>query len=191
MPSVEVKFGAVLDELQHPSASHYAGDKLIFYVTFPANELLSVKRQVPLLQRLAEHRGWSAEVLSAERVLTDFFAHHPYRLQMLEQEAYVEPTFQGIAGVFEDLGSSVRHEEVLAKALLARQNELAARRNALLLVTDLECLHPYSRFGPIEQQVYTRLLVPLVVLYPGRLSGSSLEFLDLYPPDGSYRSKHY
>ena len=40
MESVESKFNTVLDDLNRPSASHYAGDKQIYYLTFPPDELL-------------------------------------------------------------------------------------------------------------------------------------------------------
>jgi hypothetical protein len=39
--------------------------------------------------------------------------------------------------------------------------------NALLLVTDLEALHPFLRIGAIESQLQGKFHVPTIFLYPG------------------------
>ena len=63
--------------------------------------------------------------------------------------------------------------------------------NALLLVTDLEALHPYLRIGTIEGQLSGKFCVPTVFLYPGVRTGKTkLRFLGFYPEDGNYRSVH-
>ena len=80
-------------------------------------------------------------------------------------------------------------------ALLKRlENELApleGKQNALLLVTDLEALHPFLRIGAIESQLQGKFHVPTVFLYPGVRTGKTrLKFLGFYPEDGNYRSVH-
>ena len=79
---------------------------------------------------------------------------------------------------------------------LLRRLEEALRRleskpNALLLVTDLEALHPFLRIGAIESQLQGNFHVPTVFLYPGVRTGKTrLKFLGFYPEDGNYRSVH-
>ena len=82
-----------------------------------------------------------------------------------------------------------------AKGLLprleARLTELEGKPQALLLVTDLEALHPYVRIGTIEGQLLGRFKLPTVFLYPGVRTGrTGLKFLGFYPSDGNYRSVH-
>ena len=67
----------------------------------------------------------------------------------------------------------------------------ASTGDPLLLVTDLEALHPYLRIGTIEGQLSGKFCVPTVFLYPGVRTGKTkLSFLGFYPEDGSYRSVH-
>ena len=81
--------------------------------------------------------------------------------------------------------------QVIEKAVLQAQENLFSEAKPLLIVTDLEAIHPFTRFGPVEQNIYSDIKIPLIVLYPGTISGSSLEFLGFYPQDGNYRSKHF
>ena len=68
---------------------------------------------------------------------------------------------------------------------------LEGQQNALLLVTDLEALHPFLRIGVIESQLQGKFHVPTIFLYPGVRTGKTrLKFLGFYPEDGNYRSVH-
>jgi len=68
---------------------------------------------------------------------------------------------------------------------------LQGREKAILLVTDLEALHPYLRIGALETKLYGKFSVPTVFFYPGERTGKTrLKFLGFYPEDGNYRSVH-
>ena len=68
---------------------------------------------------------------------------------------------------------------------------LEGQPQAIVLVTDLEALHPYLRIGAIESQLQGKFHVPTVFLYPGVRTGKTrLKFLGFYPEDGNYRSVH-
>ena len=68
---------------------------------------------------------------------------------------------------------------------------LEGKDKAIVLVTDLEALHPYLRIGAIEGQLYGKFHVPTVFFYPGERTGKTrLRFLGFYPDDGNYRSVH-
>jgi len=59
---------------------------------------------------------------------------------------------------------------------------LEGKPNALLLVTDLEALHPFLRIGAIESQLQGQFHVPTVFLYPGVRTGKTrLKFLAFIP----------
>jgi hypothetical protein len=79
----------------------------------------------------------------------------------------------------------------LLSRLEAVLTEHQAKANALVLVTDLEALHPLMRIGAIESQLQGKFHVPTVFLYPGVRTGKTrLKFLGFYPEDGNYRSVH-
>jgi hypothetical protein len=64
-------------------------------------------------------------------------------------------------------------------------------KKSILLVSDLEALHPYMRIGVIEGQLQGKFKVPTVFFYPGVRTGKTrLKFLGFYPEDGNYRSVH-
>lgn len=69
--------------------------------------------------------------------------------------------------------------------------EATSRQNGLLLLTDLEAIHPFLRINSIEAQIQDMVHCPVVVLYPGKREGkTSLRFLNFYPADPNYRSEH-
>ena len=61
----------------------------------------------------------------------------------------------------------------------------------LLILKDLELLHPYDKIGRIEQLIYNKIDLPILILYPGNAQGIARTFLNIYPMDGSYRSKNF
>jgi hypothetical protein len=121
-------------------------------------------------------------------LLDDFFKNHPLRQFWLSGE-------QANPGDFESVNTTLREallsSNVVEKKILAILAALADKPNGLLLVTDIEALHPYLRIGAIEQRLTGKVSVPMVILYPGTRSGqSNLSFLGIYPEDGNYRSTH-
>jgi hypothetical protein len=79
----------------------------------------------------------------------------------------------------------------LQTRLEAELASLEGQPNAILLVSDLEALHPYLRIGSIESHLQGKFRIPTVFLYPGVRTGKThLKFLGFYPEDGNYRSVH-
>ena len=79
----------------------------------------------------------------------------------------------------------------LQARLQDRLDAVANEPSTIMLVTDLEALHPYLRIGAIEAQLQGRFRIPTVFLYPGTRTGKTrLRFLGFYPEDGNYRSVH-
>ncbi len=80
---------------------------------------------------------------------------------------------------------------VITNALKAELEAAAQTPKGLLLVSDLEALHPFLHFSGIEQQLVGEFKVPTVVLYPGSRGGAySLRFLGVHVENGNYRSIH-
>ena len=184
------KFKTILEYLENPGSHHHAGDKLICYLTFDANECLEVKKKLPAWLSLAKGFGYSCTTLSMASVINEFFLNNPRRKNWPVPE--VEDGAEAIYTFFkDDLGSMIVENKVIENALLNAQQETNKLPKPILIITDVEAIHPFTRFGPVEQNIYTEITIPLIILYPGIITGSSLEFLGFYPQDGNYRSKHF
>ena len=79
----------------------------------------------------------------------------------------------------------------LQDRLEAKLSTLEGKAKAILLVSDLEALHPFMRIGVVEGKLQGKFHVPTVFFYPGVRTGKTrLKFLGFYPEDGNYRSVH-
>src|SRR5690606_41341551 len=116
------------------------------------------------------------------------FPEHPLRNFWLEVGARAPHDFDIVN---KTLGEALTGNRELDRRPESVLKELRSVEHALLLVTDVEALHPYLRIGSIEQRLQGRFFVPTIILYPGRRSGQfSLSFLGIYPEDPNYRSIH-
>ncbi len=186
--SVDDKYKEVLDFLIEPKVHDYSGDKTICYLTFDVEEMMSVKRKLHQVWiDLAKNKGLDVYVLSLHAVLNEFFKKDDYRI---EAGADATEDIDENEEVFASLGENLKNQKIIEKAILEAQ-KMVNKKNGVLFITDLEAIHPFTRFGPIEQDIYNELNVPVVVFYPGEKSGSALKFLGFYPEDGNYRSRHF
>lgn len=186
---LDTKFKNVLDYLTTRTIHDHAGDKKICYLTYEPHMTLEVKKRLANWLSLAKGYQYDGAVLSMSKVINNFFKNNPRRKKWMIPDTSVE--YDSIISFFKnDLGSMIIENKVIEKAILTQQEKMLSLSRPLLVLTDLEAIHPFSRLGPVEQNIFNNLKIPLLILYPGVLSGSSLEFLGIYPPDGNYRSKH-
>jgi hypothetical protein len=188
MPSLEANFKELQLRLQESNRLRNTGGDPVFYIVFPPEDMLKVKRRVKAWKAQLSLSGWDVELLSLARLLDDFFKNHPLRQFWLTGE-------QSNAGDIESVNTILREAllsgNVVEKKVLETMATLAAKAKGLLLITDIEALHPYLRIGAIEQHLTGKVNLPVVILYPGSRSGqSNLSFLGIYPEDGNYRSTH-
>jgi hypothetical protein len=184
------KFKMILEYLETPNPNHHAGDKQITYLTFDPKETIEIKSMLNNWIRLAMSYDYSCSAISLASTLNDFFRNNPRRNSWITPDGSSD--FDEIVDFFKvDLGSMVIENKVIENAIFMEQEKLKSQKKPLLIITDIEAIHPFTRFGPIEQKIYNEIEIPIVILYPGTLSGSSLEFFGFYPPDGNYRSKHF
>jgi hypothetical protein len=184
------KFKMVLEYLETPDSNHYAGDKQITYLTFDPSDTIEVKRRMVNWLSLAKGFEYNCEVISIASLVNNFFRNNPYR-DTWPIPTVSEPKTKIISFFKKGLGSMIIENNVIENAILDAQEKLKSKPKPLLIISDLEAIHTFTRFGPIEQKIYIDIEIPLIILYPGTLSGSSLEFFGFYPPDGNYRSKHF
>lgn len=188
MASLQASFEELRGRLRSGRSLNNAGDDPIFYLVFRPEEMLEVKRRLKQWTAKLKIDGWAVHRFSMIDAVHDILRKHELRDIWLESEADAPLDFEDIN---KTLREALIADDSLKSSLQRRLEELAAEPQALLLVTDLEALHPYLRVGSIEQRLHGRFTVPTVFLYPGIRTGKTiLRFLGIYPEDGNYRSVH-
>ena len=187
MSSLKANFEELLTRIRQGRELGPASFEPIYYLIFPPREILEVKRLLPAWTARMRNEGWDVHRLSVADEITDILQSTPLRRIWLAADRKAPLAW---AKTNQSLSNALTNGALLARfeALL---DSLEGQDRALVLITDLEALHPYMRIGTIEGQLYGRFHVPTVFLYPGERTGKSkLRFLGFYPDDGNYRSNH-
>ena len=187
MPSLKDNFDELLERLRAGRELGHASYEPIYYLIFPSRELLAVKRSLPAWIAKLRIDGWDVHTFSMATEIQDILNNVPLMKLWLNADSKAplawEKTNQALANAITN-GS-------LKNRLEAALEQLKDKKHAILLVTDLEALHPYTRIGAIESQLCGKFYAPTVFLYPGERTGKTrLKFLGFYPEDGNYRSVH-
>ena len=186
MQLYENKVDDALRYLSRPDILHPTGDKPICYVTYDVEDVMIIYRQIDtMIVPKARYYDFDPVVVSLGKVIQDYITSSEYYNDL--QDPSIEET-----DLFDSLRNELAENNVIANRLLEIQNELkSSKKNPLMIIKDLELLHPYAKLGPIEQIIYNQIEVPMLVLYPGNTQGTARQFLNIYTMDGSYRSKNF
>lgn len=186
MASLDSDFEELRQRLRDSTRLRNTGDDPVYYLVFAPERMLDVKRRVRPWKVKLEHDDWKVVVISLANVLDEYFTNYPLRQFWLSGEAGASQT-----QVNETLRASLVDGQIVENTILAAQEDLRRTPRGLILVTDVESLHPYLRIGAIEQRLQGRVGTTIVILYPGVRRGQTrLSFLGIYPDDGNYRSTH-
>ena len=188
MSSLRADFDELKERIRQGRELGHASFEPVYYLIFSPEEILEVKRQTPAWLSKLHQEGWDVETFSVAEHIWEILKSNPlWSLCMMQDKASPldwDRTNKALADILTSGGPLLRRlQETLAS--------LDGKPNALLLVTDLEGLHPFLRIGAIESQLLGQFSVPTIFLYPGVRTGSTrLKFLGFYPEDGNYRSVH-
>ncbi len=187
MSSLKADFNELLERIRVGRELGHASFEPIYYLVFRPAQILEVKRQLPAWTARLRNDGWAVHLFSIAETIADILQHAPLRKIWLaaDQKAPLDwaKTNQSLANALANGALQSRLEKKLA--------ELEGQDKTILLVTDLEALHPYMRIGAIESQLQGKFSVITVFFYPGERTGKTrLKFLGFYPEDGNYRSVH-
>jgi hypothetical protein len=188
MSSLKDDFNELRNRIRHGRELGHASFEPIFYLVFNPAEILEVKRQTPAWISKLRQDGWDVHTFSVADNIWSIFHEDPL-WSLCVAEDRTSPldwprTNKALADILTVEGRLLRR---LEDAL----SPLVGNNNALLLVTDLESLHPFLRIGAIEGQLQGKFQVSTIFLYPGKRTGKTdLAFLGFYPGDGNYRSVH-
>ncbi len=192
MPSPDELFDELRVRLKTSDRFNSMGGEPVYYLVFPAERMLEMKRSMKVLLSRLTLDGWIPKVLSLAEEVNNIFRSDSDREIILEAErAYLDE------GDFTSINESLRSillgtgTDKITKRILLELEELKAKPGSILVVCDVEALHPYVRIGAVEQRLQGHCPVPVVIFYPGNRTGNStLQFLGIWPDDGNYRSTH-
>lgn len=188
MSSLKANFDELRKRVQVGRELDHASFEPIHYLIFPPDQILEVKRQTPAWVAKLHQDGWTVETFSVSEHIWALLQEDPLWPLYISQD---EEAPQNWKRTNESLANVIRSDSGLLGRLKNSLAALEGKQNTLLLVTDLEALHPYLRIGAIESQLQGKFHVPTIFLYPGVRTGKTrLKFLGFYPEDGNYRSVH-
>lgn len=154
---------------------------------FSPEQILEVKRQMPAWMARLKKDGWKVNTFSIASEINKILEAAPLRKIWLAADSKAplqwDKTNKALANVLSNGALQAKLEKCL--------EQLEGDSRNILLITDIEALHPYMRIGAIESQLQGKFSIPTIFFYPGTRTGkTSLKFLGFYPEDGNYRSVH-
>ncbi|WP_120503636.1 BREX protein BrxB domain-containing protein [Sulfitobacter mediterraneus] len=188
MPSLTADFDELVRRIQAGREFSHASFEPIYYLVFHPREILEVKRQMPAWTARLKNAGWKVTEFSVAEHICDIFQSAPMRKVWLAADAKAPLDWEKTN---KSLANALTGRDQLQKRLEEVISEQKDDPNAIVLVSDLEALHPYLRIGAIEAQLQGKFHIPTIFFYPGVRTGKTrLRFLGFYPEDGNYRSVH-
>lgn len=188
MSSLKTDFDELRERIRQGRELGPASFEPIYYLVFPPKSILEVKRQTPAWIAKLHQEGWEVLTFSLAEHIWQLLKNDPLWSLCLMEDAKAPLDWPRTNKALADI---LMADDVLLKRLEGQLASLEGKRNALLLVTDLEALHPFLRIGAIESKLQGKFHVPTVFLYPGVRTGTTrLKLLGFYPEDGNYRSVH-
>jgi hypothetical protein len=197
MQSLKDKFDEVCLRVREGRRLESTGASPIYYLVFSTKQILEVKEQTKTWIARLGNNNWDVVVFSFADAVTSILRHHKLRKNWLQGEKLllgkatsgVSPA--SLADITTTLRKALTDGPELLSLIKEKLAEAAGKSNGLLLMTDLEAIHPYLRINSIEAQIMDQVRCPVIVLYPGKREGkTSLRFLEFYPADPNYRSEH-
>jgi hypothetical protein len=188
MSSLRADFEELMRRVDRGREFADASYEPIFYLVFHPRDILEVKRLMPSWTARLRNDGWQVEIFSVAEHVGDILAEAPMRRIWLTADRKSPLDW---AKTNQALANALTAKDQLQERLEALLAKLEGQPKTIVLVTDLEALHPYLRIGAIEAQLQGKFHVPTVFFYPGTRTGKTrLRFLGFYPEDGNYRSVH-
>ena len=197
MASVEDNFREVLERVRHGRQFAHASFEPVYYLIFHPSEILDVKRSLRGWKSRLTKSGFKVHQFSVADEIDDILTNAKLRKIWLSADRKApldwEKTNKSLGNAL--LPAAETDTESTKDSLYARLKgclrQAVEDPSSIVLVTDLEALHPYLRIGSIESSLYGEFRVPTVFLYPGERTGKTrLKFLGFYSEDGNYRSEH-
>ena len=185
MERYEDKLDRALQYLKEPSRLSPTGYSPIAYLVYQPEDVMTIRNLADtFLPSKAEFYGLKAHFVSWGELIDQYVNHHSYL------EDWTDPCVNE-ADLYESIREEITNSEYIEKCILEIQDAHLSESGTLLVVRDVEMLHPFYMMGAIENHIYNRIRVPILVLYPGETQGRARSFLSIYNQDGNYRSINF
>ncbi len=185
MQQYEDKIEKALLYLKSPSKLSPTGYSPIVYMVYDPEDAFVVRSLIDsFIQPKAAYHQFTTHVVSIGAILDKFVNSHEYL------SIWASPSVKE-AQLYTSIKQEVEKSECIEQALLDQQEEFASEQLPLMIIKDLEMLHPFNMIGVIENKIYNRIRVPMLVLYPGETQGTARSFMGIYNQDGNYRSINF
>jgi hypothetical protein len=186
--SLKADFDELCQRIRYGRGIDHASFEPIYYLIFHPSQIIEVKRHLPAWIVKLRNDDWEVSTFSIAEEIDKIVKSDPRRSLWLAADRKAP---QDWARANQSIANALTSDAALQHRLETLLASLEGRERALVLVTDLEALHPYLRIGAIESQLQGQFHVPTIFLYPGVRTGKTrLKFLGFYPEDGNYRSVH-
>jgi len=187
MSSLKANFNELIERIKAGRQIGHASFEPIYYLVFSPDQILEVKHQMPAWTARLSNEGWKVYTFSIASEINKILTAAPLRKIWLDQDSkaplHWNRTNKSLANELSKGSLQDRLESIL--------EDLESDSRSILLITDIEALHPYMRIGSIESQLQGKFKIPTIFFYPGTRTGNTrLKFLGFYPEDGNYRSVH-
>jgi len=188
MSSLKSKFDELRRRVRDGRELGYASFEPIYYLVFDPHEIITVKRETPAWIASLRKDGWDVQTFSMAEQIDGIFKNNPRRNIWIAADRNAPLNW---SKTNDSLANALIVNGDLLNRLERFLEKFAGTKNTLILVTDLEALHPYLRMRTMESELQGKFHTPTVFLYPGTRTGKTgLKFLGFYKEDGDYRSVH-
>jgi hypothetical protein len=188
MASLKADFEELMERVRRGRELSHASFEPIYYLVFAPRQILEVKGMMHAWTSKLNNEGWKITEFSIAGAIHEILQKAKLRKIWLTADQKAPLAWDKTN---KSLANALDKEGAIQAALERELEKLEGQDNAMLIVTDLEALHPYLRIGAIENNLLEKFTVPTIFLYPGiRVGKTKLKFLGFYPEDGNYRSVH-
>jgi len=185
MALYEDKIEQALTYLKSPSKLSPTGNSPIVYMTYQPEDVFTVRGLLnTYLAPKAEYYGFTPHYISLNAIIDDFITKHEY-LDIWTDPSVTEEE------MYESIKQEIARSRCIEKGILAIQDKYMDEEHPLIVIMDVEMLHPFYMMGVIENAIYNQVKIPMLVLYPGENQGTARSFMGVYNQDGNYRSINF
>ncbi len=182
MHSLDNSFNELIDKIRDPDALTPAKSDPVFYFVYPPELMLDLKKRLPRWMSRIHDAGYKVHRLSMADIVWKLVDDSGRWEEWLALEG--EADIKMLKGAVSDV---LRQNNALLNSI-ADVVESASEK-VVVLITEIELLHPFTRTKIIGDYLHDKAQIPTVFLYPGTLSGqSSLKFLGFHSVDPGYRA---
>ena len=197
MHSFEDKTESLVRLLGSPGSNVTArqGDRVFNYHYLPG-EWASLRASLPKMRVRLEKLGYTPHIHSFADIMSSIFEGKGKKAidAMTSAEGKTNLPHKSYTGTLQQflIDPELSLASPIVVALIGILEEAAKTHKSVLLLTDVEMLHPLVRVSAFEQVMQGKFKVPTVIFYPGRRGtvGDNPSFLGIYSSDGNYRSTH-